>query len=101
MADAGGGGVSGKRVVSRVSYGKRTMYSCNNGNSDSARRSEARSEEFVFTRHVVGIITHDTAFTLALCWLPTVASKHLQPWIYHKNPLHPDSRKSVQLCDVL
>jgi hypothetical protein len=30
----------------------------------------------VFTRHMVGIITHDTAFTLALCWLPAVASKH-------------------------
>jgi len=73
---------------------------CDNGSSENAWRSEARSQEFVFARHVVGIITHDTALTLALCWLPTVAPKHSAATLYHKNRLQAGRRKSVQLCDA-
>ena len=69
-------------------------------NSENAWRSEARSQEFVFARHMVDIITHDTTLTLALCLLPTVAPKHSAATLYHKNRLQAGGRKRVQLCDA-
>ena len=54
----------------------------------------------MFARHMVDIITHDTALTFALCCLPTVAPKHSAGTLYHKNRLQAGRRKSVQLCDA-